>query len=265
MTAACGGPPNTEAPDAAPVDTADAAPSLMPSFGPTDGTLAVGFDATLNGHGTAVMDVSIANDVGTVQLEGDATPAPIVLWSSSAFPGYMLYHGIAVTPSRWSVFFFYCSGTKLVDVYWENSDQQSSALRSEALTGTCSEGGISENVHVQFPAASLVVRPNVPGFTVTGPDIDLEPDGVGTITLGANPLAFTPFGFVDCTNCEMGQSWYELHGILYDAATARACFGILYLFSQPSRDIFVDYSITLPDLSDPALGSGVLTGTWSKP
>ena len=75
-------------------------------------------------------------------------------------------------------------------------------------------------------------------------------------------MVVLPFEDVDCTACGQG-GWHEIHTLLWDPAGARLCFAIFYLF-QPGDPVLLTYSLTLPDLSDPA-GSTQLDATWTTP
>ena len=103
--------------------------------------------------------------------------------------------------------------------------------------------------------------PLVGGFTVDGPLVHFDGAAPGSITLGA-ALSFNPFGVVDCSEICGTPGWWELHAVLWDEAALRACFAILYLFTN-GDPMLVTYSLTLPDLSDPA-GETELEGSWTK-
>ncbi len=52
--------------------------------------------------------------------------------------------------------------------------------------------------------------------------------------------------------------------MLYDQANGRACFAIFYMFPDRPSQVDLTYSLTLPDLSDPA-GYTSFDATWTAP
>ena len=118
----------------------------------------------------------------------------------------------------------------------------------------------STEVAVKLPAVDMAVPALLGGVTMDGPSIHYDGMTPGTIDLGTL-LVLLPFDQVDCSDCG-GAGWYEVHSLLWDPK-GRLCFAIVYLFA-PGDPMLVTYSLTLPDLSDPA-GSTSLPGSWAKP
>jgi hypothetical protein len=76
-------------------------------------------------------------------------------------------------------------------------------------------------------------------------------------------MVLIPFESVDCSACG-GAGWWELHSLLYDPDRQRACFGIFYMAPGATDRVDLTYSITLPDLSDPARFTP-FDAEWSTP
>jgi hypothetical protein len=225
----------------------------------TDGELALPFTVGAQGAGSVrTGEVAITEGAGTLVLEGETLPA--IVYEQQPFFDYVLYQTLAVAPDRWWIVWLYCRNGELVWVYSEATD--GTPIDYEAATGTCDELAAASSAHAVLPASTLDPLPLLGGYAVDGPQIHLDGTAPGTVTLAGLPLAFHVFGEVDCTQDCGTPGWRELHGVLWDEAGMRACFAILYLFDS-GDPMLMTYSLTLPDLSDPA-GETELEGSWTE-
>ena len=280
--AACGGPSGSPdggidapgeitadaGPDAPPCPTTDAGPVAtgFPAqlvIGPAQGVIDDPFTIQVSGSGASMIGAaSFDADVGTLALGG--APVQSFLYMTTPFgAGLTLYQGFAVGPSRWDVFWLYCTsgtnGTELTSIWDEGIDGP--ALFPESATGTCNGGNSSTNAQVALPASTIASPTPVDApFTVHGASIDVE-HGAGTLTLAGAALPLVVFGTVDCSQCG-SPGWYELHSVVWDAAHQRTIFVIVYLIDGTMSSVELTYARALPDLSDP-IGTIDLPATWS--
>jgi hypothetical protein len=224
----------------------------------TDATLALAFSATAEGSGTKVIgNIHLDGDVGTVEIHGKMLPA--VVYEKQPFAPYVLYQTLIVDDAALYVSWVYCLNGKIDTVYYEGTD--GTTIAEEPATGTCSDMAVATSVHVTLPAADVTAPALLPGWQLDGPDIHYDGVSPGTVNLGEE-LTLLPFGTVDCSQCGSG-GWFELHSLLWDPTQKRLCFAIIYVF-KPGTPLQMTYSLTLPDLSDPA-GTTSLTATFVKP
>ncbi len=235
-------------------------PSVL-AFGAASGTVSVTFDETTTGSADAPLGaVAIANGVGTV--DESAVSASAFLYEQQPFGELTLYQGFAVSATSWDVFWLYCQGTTLVDVYDEGVDGP--RLDSYDATGACSAPGDAATEDVVLPALSLAApMPVAGGFTVTGADITVGDDGAGSVVIDGASLPLTVFDTVDCSTTCGSPGWYELHSLLWDAAHDAAVFVIVYLETQSTTTVQLEYARSLPDLGDPTDGGLSLPATWT--
>jgi hypothetical protein len=269
--AACGDPAG-EPPDAAVdavvgVPCADAGPPVtnFPAqlvLGPAQGTISDPFTIAVTGAGAQTIGAaSFTNDAGTLTLDG--TSVTSFLYMTTPFgAGLTLYQGFAVGPSRWDVFWLYCTnGTALTSIWDEGVDGP--PIFVENATGTCNGGNSTLSVPVNIGASTIASpTPVADGYSVRGADIDLATNGTGTITLGGVAMPVVVFGTVNCeTGCGT-PGWFELHSVVWDAAHQRAIFVIIYLEDGAPGSVELAYARALPDLTDP-IGTMNLPATWS--
>ena len=250
-----------------------ASPAPRITVGATDGTVLLPMsDITISGAGSgaAVGSISLAHGAGTLELDGHPVPAAVYVRQAFNTPAgdSTLYQTMAVEAGRIWLLWLYCDPTSgnLTTVFYEATDGTS--LTQEIATGTCMDADTSSHVAVQFPAIDLSPPPLITGYTVQGTDVSVEATGEGSVTFGATTLRVFVFGTVDCTGKKCAASaadgWTELHSLLWDQPGGRACFGIFYLRTSDPSHVQVAYSLTLPDLTDPA-GNMVLPATWTLP
>jgi hypothetical protein len=229
----------------------------------TDGRLALPFTVSISGRGGgAIGAISFPSPVGTVEVNGVAVSA--VVYERQPWPdfGYTLYQVLAVESDRWYLLWFYCSGTTLSAIYYEGTD--GTPLTDKDATGTCSADDTTpSSVDVRAPEVDMPVPPLIGGYVVTGTDIELNGAQPGFLRIGTSQLQLFVFGEVDCTQNCGSSSWYELHAILWDEANGRACAAILYL-TPGMTSVNVEYTLTLPNLSDPTGGYLTLNATWMR-
>lgn len=243
----------------APVDAGVAAEVGVPA---TSGQLDLPFSVALDGEGsTRVGAFSIADATGTIEIEG--TPYPAVVYLKQPWPeaGYTLFQTLAVGDDRWYLLWFYCQAGSVVYIYSEATD--GTPMAYENATGSCASLDTGITAAVALPASQLEIPELLAGYTVSGPDIDIASAQPGAISLGGVDYEVLPFEDVVCLDCG-SSGWYELHALLVDPVGDRACFGIFYLTRGSPSSVLLTYSITVPDLSDPA-GALVVPATWTTP
>jgi hypothetical protein len=227
--------------------------------GPTDATVTLPFAATVNGEADATIgEISIRANVGSIEVNGEALPA--LAYEEQPFGQYTLYQTLVVAPDRLYVVWLYCEADQLTYVYFEGTDGLS--LDYEVASGSCAAISEETVTSASFPALDMAVPELLPGYVIDGPSIQLDGASPGTIDFGGGPLHLLVFEYVDCTDCG-GAGWEELHALMWDEALARLCFAVIYLF-EPGEPLQVAYSMTVPDLSDPA-GNTSLEATWTGP
>jgi hypothetical protein len=219
--------------------------------GATSGTVVMtDSDFSVAGAGSSTIGrFSVTHGAGTIELAGRQVAA--ASYQRQSFPDLNLYQTLAVEKDRLWVLWFYCSTTNgsLTGIYYEATD--GTPVTFEAASGTCQDSNQTSTVDVQFPAFDLVVPPLLPGFTIDGPDVHLDGAAPGTVTLGGARLTVLVFNTVDCSGCGT-PGWTELHALLWDPTAGRVCFGIFYLFSNDHGAVELAWSLTLPELIDPA-------------
>lgn len=227
----------------------------------TDAALALPFTASILGQGSArVGAIDLVGGVGEVTIDGAVTA--IATHERQPWDEFSLtlFQGLAVAPDRWHVLWFYCEGDALTGLYLEGTD--GAPLSYEGASGSCNDLAAPSTPQVRFPAVDMAIPSLAPGFVASGPDLGLVDGEAGWVRLGgAPPLIVLPFDRVDCTTECGSPGWWELHAILWDPGLQRACFAIFY-FREGDPDVLVTYSLTLPDLSDPA-GVTELAAAWT--
>ena len=225
--------------------------------GPTMGSMMLPFEVTSHGSGTKMIGaIDIVSGSGTVVIAGKKLPA--VSYRKQPFGQFTLYQTLAVKPDALYVVWLYCEKGKLAYLYYDGTD--GTPVTPESSSGTCIEGTAKSTAAVSFPALDFALPPLLAKYTVTGPKVAIVPKEPGSVDLGDGPLTVLPFNDVDCSSCGM-PGWREIHTLLWDAPQKRACFAIFYLLGA-NKPVQVTYSLTLPDLSDPA-GVTELEATYS--
>lgn len=233
-------------------------PNGPPSIGPTRGTLPVNFRVSIVGNGElSVGAIDITDDVGTVEIDGEVRP--VLVYERQPWPsaGYVLYQGLAVADTSWTVLWFYCDDTGLAHVYVESTD--GIPLQTVLATGTCEYQSLGLRVPVELPGTEFQVIYEGDELAIDGPDISVHAGELGSIVLGGVPFVVAPFETVDCSACD-SPGWYEVHVVLWDPEAQRAGFAVVYLESTGHARI--TYGITLPDLSD-IVGDTIFDARWS--
>lgn len=225
----------------------------------TEGTLSLPFTLTVDGSGTErIGDVLLDEGVGDVGIDG--TPIAAAVHERQPWPGFdwILFQTLVVREDAIFVLWLYCRDGALEWIYYEGTD--GTPMTVEAASGTCVDTPDPVDAAVSFPAVDMPFPPLVGGFTIEGADVSLASAAPGEVRLGATAFTLLVWSTVDCT-VECGvPGWWELHALMWDRA-GRACFGIYYLFdAEPT--IHLTYSLSLPDLGDPA-GDLDLEATWS--
>ena len=232
-------------------------PEGPPTTEPTMGQIALPFWVDVTGSGSlSVGDIDLSGGWGTAVIEGEVLP--LLAYERQPWPeqGYVLYQALAVASDRWYVVWLYCAGGQLTDLYIEGT--AGPPLTPELASGVC-EGGQGETVvDVDLPGTTFALLYQGEPFTVEGPDVSLSAGTLGSLFHDGVDYVAAPFETIDCSDCGMG-GWFELHMILWDAASSRACFSIAYL--QEDEVVRFTYTVCLPDLSDP-IGDVSVPATW---
>ena len=196
--------------------------------------------------------VQIKSRFGTVELQGTNVGALVYLripWSSYSL---VLYQALAVQAHAWTVFWFYCRGSALTEVYWETT--ANSTVRNEPMSGTCTSTS-AFNAHVSWPALSMALPTPIPGFRAHGPVLEIVSGSAGSASIQGRTWTVYPFAIVDCSSICGSPGWYELHSLLSDARTGDAAYAIVYLYADLPTRVQIAYGLELPTL-------GRLTDTW---
>jgi hypothetical protein len=245
---------STAEPDAAPQ------PATL-TIGASQGTIANTFQATIAGSGTppALGAVAIDADTGTIALDGES--GETALYNTEAFSSYQIFGSVVIAPDRWSIAYPYCSGPSLVDVYAEAVGSGGFALLP--ATGSCAFAMTAATTAVDLPAFTIAMPAASGDAIVTGTQIDLD-HGAGQIAVGGVMEPAVVFNTVDCSTTCGSPGWYELHTLIWDAASQAATFVIIYLEIGSPDQVQLSYALRLPTLDDP-FQNEVLTATWTAP
>lgn len=239
----------------------DAALPATLMIGASQGTIANPFQATIAGSGTppALGAIAIDADTGTIALDGESGEA--AMYNSEAFSSYQIFGTVVIAPDRWSIAYPYCSGSSLVDVYAEAVGSGGFALLP--ATGSCAFAMTTATTAVDLPAFTIPMPVASGDATVTGTQIDLD-HGAGQIAVGGVMEPAVVFNTVDCSTMCGSPGWYELHTLIWDAASQAATFVIIYLELGSSDQVQLSYALRLPTLDDP-FQNEVLAATWTAP
>lgn len=221
----------------------------------------VRLNATGNGS-SVVGQFDIFDSVG--MLEFDGTPLPALVYKAVQVPtaGSRIYQGLAFGERELVVFWFYC--TEGVDsLYVESTFRQPMAF--ELASGNCDGSvGFSEQT-VEVPNVDLDIE-LASGFTIEGPGVTLDRDGVGVLSTADQTLEIYLFEVFDCTYCN-SPGWWELHVVLYDPEAKDASFGIFYLYQDElkSRQVELYYAFSMSQLRDPLGPLSFRDTVWTAP
>jgi hypothetical protein len=190
-------------------------------------------DASFQGKG--------AKDLGTIAIDHGV--------------GTIQFQGADAQANRLIVTFITCTDGKLGYVFYETTDGLSSVTPMEpggelAATGTCDIVENAATEAVSLPAVDLAPPPLVAGFQITGNDLSFDGTKAGKANVQGEAFAVYPFNTVDCTDCAT-PGWYELHAVLFDAATKNTCLGIFYLSAGTTSKVELAYDVCLPSVTAP--------------
>jgi len=242
-------------------EAGDAAARVVRATPLAAATLPLAFDVAIQGEmaGTT-MAVSVTHDSGTLQIGGDTYP--IVVYEQIPWSGFSLtlYQAIAILADRWAVIWFYCTGSTLTGIDYE--DTLGAPLAAYGATGTCSVAMRSVNAQVTAPASTLTLDSLVQGFALTGATLSYDGSAPGSMAFGGRSWQVYPFNLIDCSTKCGSPGWYELHSIFWDNSASETCFGIFYLQSQAPGSVLLEYSLCLPDGATPASS---FPSRWTHP
>jgi hypothetical protein len=223
----------------------------------TQGVISTNFDANIAGTAGAALAVMINHDAGTVNVSGRALSAVAYAQQRWDSQGYVLYQTLAVSAGCELVLWLYCSGNRLSYVYFESTDGL--PMTRVSATGTCAAVNGSTQPAVSFPALDQPVPRLAYGFNITG-DVQLNGATPGAITLRGRRSTLYVFDTVDCSSRCGSPGWYELHALIWDLSVPRLAFGIIYLKSQDTHHVDLEYGLSLPDLT--RLDGLLYTADW---
>ena len=206
--------------------------------------------------------LSIGSNTGTLTIRGEAKSA--VVYERIPWPefGYTLYQGIAVDSAQMFPFWIYCNADGTMSSIYVEGTKDFPLTNFYTPGGSCSQTLGQNSVSVSLPATILTVPQPVTGFTVTGSNLSISPDGTGQMTLNGVPHEVTVFESVDCTQVCGGSGWYELHALVHKPDTSAVSFVVLYLYINSPGYIQAAYDIQLPWLTDTI--PQTFTAQWSK-
>lgn len=210
---------------------------------------------------TRFQSVVLHDGVGEIILNGEHIP--LAVYQYAPWPEFDLewFQALAVAEDRLYVVWLYCQGASLVG-YWIEGTDQTRLVWEDAL-GTCRRSNTATTTIVRFPALTMTPPALEPHWTISGPNVDYDGLSPGFIALPDADFSVYPFQGVDCSDCG-APGWYELHALLWDESRRRLCFAIFYFHDEEPNQVALQYSLTLPDLSDPS-GYSVFSATWTRP
>lgn len=245
--------------------SSDAAPPGHVVAPATTGSWSALEDVSFQGKGAKDLGaIAIDHGVGTIELQGQSAQAFFFTSTSvptgtadggNAFAGSRDFEIIAAQADRLIVSFITCTDGKLAYVFYETTDglSSSTAIAPDgelAATGTCDIVEKAATEAVSLPALDLAPPPLVAGFQISGSDLSFDGTSAGKANVQGEGFAVYPFNVVDCTGCAT-PGWYELHSVLYDAATNATCLGIFYLNTGAPTEVELAYEMCLPSVTAP--------------
>ena len=255
------GGPDLAAPDGGEADLGDGsdAGATIP-VAATDGDLTLPFGLEIRATATRRFgEITVDDAVGSATYDGESHDLVVYERTDWVEAGQTLFQALMPRPEGWVVLWFYCQGDVLDGIYSESTN--GNVLQWEPASGTCLESAEETTTRVTLPSFELPAPELFEGTSISGPMVEVGGATSGWVDLGASRFEVYPFEHVDCTACAMG-GWRELHAMLVDPPTGRICFGIFYLYLDDPNRVDLTYSLSLPDLSDPA-GHTMLSATWS--
>jgi hypothetical protein len=198
------------------------------------------------GAASANLTINLNHDAGTVNVNGRALNAVAYdqqRWNSA---GYVLYQTLAISGRCELILWLYCSGNRLSYVYFESTD--GAPMTRIPATGTCDTASGSAQPAVSFPALDEPIPNLASGLKISG-GVQLNGAAPGTITVRGRSASLFVFDTVDCRSICGSSGWYELHALIWDPTGPRLAFGIIYLRSQDTHHVDLEYGLSLPDLT----------------
>jgi len=248
ILAACGAPAVGHAPSPS-VSPVSGSPSTAAIAWPAislDDSNTFGID--ISGSGTEVSRVDIHSRFGAVTLGGKVMSALVykdIPWNSYSL---VLYQALAIEARSWTVLWFYCTGSSLTYIYWESPT--SSRINREPMKGTCTTTSTTHTA-VSWPAGSMQAPAVVAGFSVRGAHIEIGSAAPGHADLDGKTWSLYSYALVDCSKGCGAPGWYELHSLLWDSATGKTAYGIVYLITGQTHRVQLEYALELPTLGRP--------------
>lgn len=239
----------------------------------SQGTWQADEDVTLEGAGSGDLGaISIAHGVGTLTFQGRPLDAFYFVGSSVPLGDAGSDSGlaqerdleiIAVGPERIVLTWITCDDGDLAYVYYETTDGIASS-KSQPASGMCDVVDQTSAEAVSLPPLSMGPPTVVAGFSITGPQLSLEPSTVGTATFGGATWTMYPFHVIDCSACAT-PGWYELHSLFWSPSKRAACAGILYLEESAMTEVELAYLLCLPSVTSPIANDQLFFGSsWTK-
>jgi hypothetical protein len=248
------------------------------AVGASNASFTVAEDTTFTGKGANDLGaISITHGVGTIEFQNESANA--FFFNATGVPTGTADGGdadggefaadrdfeiIAAQDTRLIVLFITCTGNALTYIFYESTDGIASG-KELAASGTCAVLEQSTTEAVTLPAFNLPPPNLVTEFSISGQQISFDGTHVGNATVNGEAFALYPFNVVDCSACA-SPGWFELHSILWNAASKSACLGILYLEKNAPAAVELAYDICLPSVTMPLTSDQLdFPATWTSP
>jgi hypothetical protein len=190
----------------------------------------------VQGRGTqALGEVRVERNRASVQVDGQTLLGEV--YASQIWPeyGYTLLDVLVVQGGEYTVLYLYCDlAQRLTWAYWESFSQP---MRSEALEGACRWTTQETPMRAQWGSVPPPSQGLAEGFVAKGDTFEINPQGLGALSLEGRRYEVWAFERVDCASCVgSGHSgWQELHAFVRDAE--RECFVVIYLYGPGDGEV----------------------------
>jgi hypothetical protein len=202
--------------------------------------------------------MNLRDNVGTIEIDGESRPA-LSYSRTSDIQDCTSFQVMAVSPDDVSLLWICCRDGLVRHVWIE--DVAGGELDWEWAYGTCSTSDGPHSEAIAFPSVAFKPADPVIGFSIVGPAIALDRNGVGSIHVDSRTFELVPFTAVDCSECG-GTGWRELHAAMIDWSARSLCTAIIYL-DDPTF-VSIGYALCLPELDNPFVATQ-FSASWSAP
>ena len=220
------------------------------------------FDATLTGASSdGKYAVNIHCNSGTVTQSGRSTT--VTVSQQIPYSPYTLYAILGEDDTGLMLGWVYCEGDDLIALWLEDTTGLTGFTPS-MVTGTCSISTDTDNVSVITTAEQITIQIPASYPTITGSDISLQANSIGSVNIQNQPYDLVPFALVNCSNCSASSingGWVEVHSVMHDKNSGNICLGIFYLPIKHTPTIALDYVNCFVD----NVGDQTFSATYSIP